>query len=101
MSWDVVFRPEVEHDVADAARWYEAREPGLGRRFVEEVFEVWNRLAENPLLGSRKHPVRDIRWRYPSRFPYRVIYEVLQEQVIVVAVPHDHLDPESWLGRLR
>lgn len=37
MSWAVEFRPEVEHDVAEAAAWYEARQPGLGVEFVEEV----------------------------------------------------------------
>ena len=36
MSWRVEFRPEVEEDVAEAAAWYEARQPGLGAAFVEE-----------------------------------------------------------------
>ena len=31
MKWRVEFRPEVEQDVAEAAAWYEARQPGLGR----------------------------------------------------------------------
>lgn len=30
MSWRVEFRPEVEEDAAEAAAWYEARQPGLG-----------------------------------------------------------------------
>jgi len=32
-------------------------------------------LAVNPLLHARRHPNKDIRWRYPDRFPYRVIYD--------------------------
>ena len=76
MNWRVVIRPEVEQDVAEAAAWYESRQPGLGVEFVEEVIRVWDALAENPLLNSRRHPRKNIRWRYPDRFPYRVIYEV-------------------------
>lgn len=37
MNWRVEFRPEVEQDVANGATWYEARQPGLGAEFVEEV----------------------------------------------------------------
>ena len=51
MRWRVEFRPEVEQDVADAAAWYEARQPGLGVEFVEEIIQVWEALAENPLLN--------------------------------------------------
>jgi plasmid stabilization system protein ParE len=53
MSWRVEFRPEVEKDVAEAAAWYEARQPGLGAEFVEEIARVWDALAENPLLNAR------------------------------------------------
>ena len=53
MSWRIVFRPEVEADVTTAAEWYEARQPGLGAEFVEQVIVVWNGLAENPLLNAR------------------------------------------------
>jgi hypothetical protein len=72
MSWQVEFRPEVRDDVSEAAHWYEARESGLGGQFVGEIIEVWDALSANPLIGSRRHPVLDIRWRYPKRFPYRV-----------------------------
>ena len=55
MRWRVEFRPEVEQDVAQAALWYESKEPGLGIDFVEEVIAVWDRLEENPLLRCRQH----------------------------------------------
>ena len=90
MKWRVEFRPEVAQDVAAAADWYEARQAGLGARFVEEIIEVWDALAENPTLNCRRHPSRNIRWRYPNRFPYRVVYEVVEQgqTVIVAAVLH-------------
>jgi len=102
MSWRVEFRPEVEHDVASAASWYEERQEGLGGAFVEEIIRVWDALANNPLLDCRRHPTRNIRWRYPERFPYRVIYEVVEseQRVIVAAVLHAARHDQHWRRRM-
>jgi plasmid stabilization system protein ParE len=90
MSWQLKFRPEVEQELADASAWYEMRQPGLGSEFIEEIIRVWDALAENPFLHSRRHPTKNLRWRYPARFPYRVIYEVSEAEhfVVVAAVIH-------------
>ena len=67
---------------------YETRRPGLGVEFVEEIIRILDALSENPLLNSRRHSVKDVRWRYPARFPYRVIYEARESDhtVTVAAV---------------
>ncbi len=102
MNWRVIVRPEVEQDVAEAAGWYEARQPGLGAEFVEEVIRVWDALEDNPLLSCRRHPLKDIRWRYPDRFPYRVIYEVIDAErtVVVAAVLHAARHDRQWQRRI-
>lgn len=103
MSWRVEFRPEVEQDVVEASAWYEDRQVGLGLEFVEEVIRVWRSLKENPLLACRKHPHRNIRWRYPERFPYRVLYEVNESEriVVVAAVIHAARHESVWRERLQ
>lgn len=102
MKWRVEFRPEVEQDMAEAAAWYEARQPGLGVDFVEEIIRVWDALSENPLLNSRRHSVKHIRWRYPARFPYRVIYEARESDriVVVAAVLHAARHERWWQARV-
>ena len=101
MNWRVVIRPEVEQDMAEAAQWYETKQAGLGVEFVEEVLQVWDALAENPLLNARRHPHKNIRWRYPERFPYRIIYEVdeLNRTVIVASVIHAARHDCRWQSR--
>lgn len=101
MSWCVEFAPEVETDVAEAAGWYESRQAGLGTEFIEEIIQVWEALAENPFLNSRRHAVRNIRWRLPNRFPYRVIYEVNEAEHIVrvAAVLHAARHDRHWQKR--
>jgi toxin ParE1/3/4 len=102
VSWRVEFRPEVEIDLAEATVWYESRQPGLGADFIEEIIRVWDGLAENPLLPGRRHPDTNVRWRYPDRFPYRVIYVVheVDRTVVVAAVLHAARHDRHWQRRL-
>ena len=73
MNWQVVARPQAETDVVEAADWYDTQRAGLGDEFIDEILTVFDALTKNPLLNCRQHPTRNIRWRYPKRFPYRVI----------------------------
>jgi plasmid stabilization system protein ParE len=102
MRWRVVVRAEAGDDVQEAAAWYDARRDGLGDEFVEEVLAVFDALAENPLLNSRRLPRKNFRWRYPERFPYRVIYEVQEAEktVIVAAVLHAARHDREWRRRI-
>jgi plasmid stabilization system protein ParE len=71
MTWQVFSRPEAANDVIEIANWYDTRAEGLGDRFIDEVLVVLDSLSHNPLLHSRRHSRKDIRWRYPKSFPYR------------------------------
>ena len=102
MNWRVVVRPEVRADLDDAVAWYDEQRTGLGREFVAAVAKVLPALSENPFLNSRRHPMRHIRWRYPERFPYRIIYRVndVEKTVVIVAVLHAARHDRRWHKRL-
>lgn len=102
MSWRLEFRPEVADDVVHAAEWYESREPGLGSELVSGIEDAWEAITKFPLIGSRRHPSMDIRWRYPDRFPYRVIYAVdeVERVILVIAVLHVAQHESRWLSRI-
>jgi len=98
MKWEVVARPQAEDDVIEAADWYDTQRAGLGDEFVDEILTIFDDLETNPLLYCRRHPTKNIRWRYPKRFPYRVIYEVIDEKqlVIIAAVIHAARHDRVW-----
>ena len=81
-----------------AAAWYESKQTGLGSAFVDDVIQIWHELSVNPLLSARKHPVKNLRWRYSARFPYRIIYEVDEHsgRVLVLRVVHAARSDAAW-----
>jgi toxin ParE1/3/4 len=85
LSRPVKLTPAAEQDIARAQDDYEAREPGLGIRFAQQVRSTLTRIGQNPLqyqvvpdsLGSRRAPVR--------QFPFGVWYQVLTDESVVIA----------------
>jgi plasmid stabilization system protein ParE len=77
----------AEDDAATTAVWYEARSPGLGSGFLDEVEAALSSLSQNALLHSvRFAGIRCLRLqRFES---YGVYYEVMRDEVRVLAVLH-------------
>ncbi len=100
MSFRVVLRPEADSDISDTAAWYENQRTGLGGEFAEAVFQAIDELAVNPLLTSRRHRRRNIRFTMPARFPYRIIYEIRNDMVLIICVIHAARDDRHWRQRL-
>ena len=94
MSLPVVLRAAAKAEFDEAFDWYEARRPGLGVDFVARVQEVFDRIANLPLL----HQVvfKDVRKAVVQRFPYCVFYRVEPTQVVVLGVFHSKRDPKIW-----
>jgi plasmid stabilization system protein ParE len=92
-------RPEARLDLEAAAHWYEAQEEGLGRRFLQEVREAFQRIRTNPEAYPAGH--RNTRRVLIWRFPYGVIYLPIpgQDIIVVLAVLHCGRDPRLWRQR--
>ncbi|GBD98613.1 plasmid stabilization system protein [bacterium BMS3Abin07] len=78
MKYKVIVRPEAEDDLKEAFSWYEDKRKGLGYDFL-----FVNRNPEiHPMeyKGTRKHVIK--------RFPYKIIYLVEEEKIIILAVIH-------------
>lgn len=97
----VRIEPDAEEELSAAAEWYEAHRPGLGREFVNAVDEALERIAALPHSGA---PVRDVdvpvRRTLTKRFPYAVVFMLVADEVVVIAVAHMKRRPDYWLGRL-
>ena len=91
--------PEARLEFREAIIYYEDCREGLGLEFSREIYESINRVADAPLLWSRL--TDNSRRSLTKRFPYSIIYQVLDEAILIVAVAHQSRKPGYWKNRLR
>ncbi|HYW06442.1 MAG TPA: type II toxin-antitoxin system RelE/ParE family toxin [Longimicrobium sp.] len=87
----------AQADIRRAAIFYKRQARHLGTKFTSEVEHAFSRVAENPEIGSPMR--RGARKLLVRRFPYLVIYRVLPDGVLVLAIGHQRRHPDFWLGR--
>ena len=99
MTVDVIVQPEAEADLAEAFRWYETRQPGLGHEIIAQAGRAFTRIAADPLgRPALYRGTRRIRLR---RFPYVVLYIPRDDRVYVLAVLHERRSPRLFRSRAR
>jgi plasmid stabilization system protein ParE len=94
VSRALVVGPIAEREIEHAAGWYEAREPGLGSAFIDEVLRALDAVHEAP---ESFPPLRlPYRRKLLDRFPFAVIYKVTRHLIYVRAVAHGKRRPGYW-----
>ena len=102
MSYRVVVRPEARTDLLATVGWYEQQQAGLGVDFSVLTETAIDSLGDNPFLHqvrARRRSV-EVRWLFPERFPYRIIYFVAGQTVTVFAVLHAKRHDVVWQRRV-
>ena len=93
----IVFTSLARREVDDAVRHYEGVQSGLGRRFKTDVGKAARRLREYPYAWSVERG--NVRKCLLNTFPYKLLYSVEQDHIVVVAVAHQHRRPDYWVDR--
>ncbi len=98
MKYKIIVRPEAENDLEEAFAWYEDRRKGLGYDFILQVDAGIRLIEHNPEIypveykGTRKHLTK--------RFPYKIVYLIDGEKIIVLAVIHGKRSPTTIKKRI-
>lgn len=95
----VRFLETAERELADATDYYELESDGLGLRFKSEVEIALNRIIRFPYAWSIE--VEDVRKCLLLKFPYKLLYSVESDHLLVIAVAHQHRRPFYWLSRVK
>ncbi len=93
----VVFTRMAAQELEDAVHFYDLEYLGLGRRFKEEVRKAALRVAEYPRAWSLERG--EVRKCLLHKFPYKLMYSVEEDHILVIAVAHQHRKPDYWVGR--
>jgi toxin ParE1/3/4 len=89
---------DAEAELWEALSYYERQRPGLGREFRSEFEAALQRLRENPQAYAAEDDP-GVRYCPLRRFPYSLVYVVLDDRIWVVAVAHHRRRPRYWTGR--
>jgi len=86
MSYKLIIQIEAWLEIQDAFDWYEEQKDGLGDEFLEELDNCYNSLTENP----EGFPYINYLYRRikTDRFPYIIMYEVDNNDIIISRVRH-------------
>jgi plasmid stabilization system protein ParE len=93
----LIIRPEARLEMAQAAAWYERQRPGLGEEFLQSFLDACKLLQENPEQFQRFDG--EFRRVLLKVFPYKVVYFVRDDEIIIIACAHAHRRPGYWRQR--
>lgn len=89
--------PEAEAEARDARFWYAQRDAAAAERFMRALDHAMQMIVQAPerwpsyLHGARRFLTR--------RYPFSVVYRVLADRILVVAVAHQRRRPGYWRSR--
>jgi plasmid stabilization system protein ParE len=95
----VNIQPRAITDAERAARWYEARRPGLGSEFILELDAAIEKAAIFPAICALIY--RHVRRVLLRRFPYAVYFTFDSSVIEVFAILHLRRAQENWSSRVR
>ncbi len=84
--YKLVITARAESHTIHICNYYEEQWPGLSDRFLEEFLLVYNKIAKSPQYYSYILP-NEKYWDVKlGKFPYVVVFEIYNDEVIVLTV---------------
>jgi hypothetical protein len=98
MGMKIVFLEIAQLELDEAVEYYNYELPGLGDEFLNEVINTLSRIGDFPDAWSACSP-RTRRCQI-RRFPYGIIYQKTDQEILIVAVANLHRNPDYWRDRI-
>lgn len=95
---DLIILDDAEDDLLNAYNWYQAKEYGLGDRFLSSVQDGLTLIRQHPEI----FPVSTVECRRAliAKFPFEIIYEKKENRIVVYSVFNCSQNPQRWKSRL-
>ena len=90
----------VKDDISESVNWYNQSQKRLGIRFLKNVKEKINYIAENPENIQVRY--QDVKIAVVKTFPFTVHFRFLKQEntIWILGVFHTSIDPDKWSKRL-
>jgi len=97
MTASVSFHEQAEMELKEAAQYYELEGEGLGRAFIDELEHALRQIMEHPEAAPQINNV--VRRKLIRRFPYSVMYSIVNDTIRILAVANQKRRPYYWRRR--
>jgi plasmid stabilization system protein ParE len=95
----VIFLTIARDELAETKRFYNRQQQGLGEFFQREAEAAAGLIQERPHAWQIEiEPVRRFIF---DRFPYKLLYVIRAERIVVIAIAHQHRQPDYWIDRIQ
>lgn len=95
----VSFHPEARKEFFDTINYYDEQQPGLGLEFSREIHFTIQRIIHLPLAWSKLSS--NTRRCLTVRFPYGIIYQVIDKEIHIIAIMNLNRKPDYWKKRIK
>jgi len=85
----------ARNDLANAFLWYDKQQKGLGNEFLQEVFLTLDSIENNPFVFAVRFSDK-FRFGKINRFPYLVVYDTIDDKIIINAIFHTSRNPSRF-----
>lgn len=91
------YLPDARRDFDESFDWYSERSTQTAVRFADAVDLALMQVASDPTRFASADGVH--RTCPVKKFPFRVVYRLVENRVLVVAVAHSKRHPGYWSDR--
>lgn len=95
---------EASAEFDEATLWYFRRSQQLGELFAQAVHQTLLVIQNDPwrFAGVEFAVITPAcRRALVSKYPYMVIFQILETEIVVLSIVHTSRDPERWVGRVQ
>lgn len=86
MAYNLLLQTEAVLEIREAFEWYEEQKEGLGYELIEEIEICYQKLVAHP---ERYSYINQLYRRIKTnRFPYILVYEIENDEIIINSVRH-------------
>ncbi len=101
MEYRVTWSPEAVEDLETIAEYIERDSPFYARSVVTKILEVSRNIKKFPEIGRIVPELGDENIREKFIYSYRLVYQIKEEKILVIAVIHGKRLLENVEDRFR
>lgn len=93
------FHPSAKIELNEGVDYYEECQPGLGLEFLKEVYTAIQLILQYPQAWPPLST--NTRRCLTNRFPYGIIYQILDNEIYIIAAMHLNRKPFYYNERIK